>query len=171
MTSGTGWATVAAVAFIVLGCFAIAEPWVAGLAVTILVAWLLLIAGVIHFIAVFSGGSAGRMLWHVALGLLDVVGGLYFLSHPLLGLGTLTVFLAVVLMAGAVLEFFAYLRARALGASVWMLVNCVVTLLLGALIWVHWPSSSVWAIGTLVGIHLMMTGFSRLMVGGAARAA
>jgi uncharacterized membrane protein HdeD (DUF308 family) len=44
-----------------------------------------------------------------------------------------------------------------------------VTLLLGGLIWFHWPSSSVWAIGTLVGVNLLMTGISRLMLGLVAR--
>jgi uncharacterized membrane protein HdeD (DUF308 family) len=34
---------------------------------------------------------------------------------------------------------------------------------------VHWPSSSVWAIGTLLGVNLLMTGFTRLMFGLAAR--
>jgi uncharacterized membrane protein HdeD (DUF308 family) len=42
-------------------------------------------------------------------------------------------------------------------------------LFLGALIWFHWPSSTVWAIGTLVGVNLLMTGISRLMLGLAAR--
>ena len=55
------------------------------------------------------------------------------------------------------------------GASGWQLVNAGVTLFLGALIWLNWPSSSVWAIGTLVGVNLLMTGFSRLMLGSAAR--
>jgi uncharacterized membrane protein HdeD (DUF308 family) len=37
--------------------------------------------------------------------------------------------------------------------------------LVGVLIWFHWPTSSVWAIGTLVGIYLLVTGVTRLMVG------
>ena len=55
------------------------------------------------------------------------------------------------------------------GASGWLLLNGVVTLLVGGLIWVHWPSSSIWAIGTLVGVNLLMTGITRLMFGLAAR--
>jgi len=39
---------------------------------------------------------------------------------------------------------------------VWLLFNAIVTLLLGCLILFHWSSSSVWAIGTLVGINLLM---------------
>jgi uncharacterized membrane protein HdeD (DUF308 family) len=49
------------------------------------------------------------------------------------------------------------------------LVNGLITLLLGGLIWMHWPSSSVWAIGTLLGVNLLMTGISRLMLGMAVR--
>jgi uncharacterized membrane protein HdeD (DUF308 family) len=41
----------------------------------------------------------------------------------------------------------------------------LITLVLGGLIWLQWPSSSVWAIGTLVGVNLITTGVSRLMLG------
>ena len=158
-----------AVVFIVLGMFSIAEPAIAGLAVAILVGWLLIFGGVAHLIAVFSGGGAGRVIWQVILGIIYIMGGVYFLTHPLLGLGTLTLVLAVVILAEAVLEFLVYFRTRGESGSGWLLLDALITLLLGGLIWVHWPSSSVWAIGTLVGVNLLMTGFSRLMLGMAAR--
>jgi len=97
------------------------------------------------------------------------VSGVYFLTHPLLGLGTLTFYLAVVLLVEAVIEISAFFAARGESGSAWRLVNAVVTLLLGGMIWRNWPSSSVWAIGTLVGVNLIITGFSRLMIGSAAR--
>jgi len=46
-----------------------------------------------------------------------------------------------------------------------------VTLLLAYLIWRPWPSSSVWAIGVLLGINLIVSGFTRLMLSAAARKA
>ena len=165
----SGWFIAVAVAFIILGIFAIAEPAIAGLAVAILVGWLLILAGVAHLSTAFSGGGAGRVIWQVILGIIYVLGGVYFLTHPLLGLGTLTLLLAVIILAEAALEFVAYFGTRRESGSVWLLINGLITLLLGGLIWVHWPSSSVWAIGTLVGVNLLMTGFSRLMLGMAAR--
>jgi uncharacterized membrane protein HdeD (DUF308 family) len=87
----------------------------------------------------------------------------------LLGLGTLTLLLAVIISAEVVLEFMAYFREGHEGGSRSKLFNGIVTLLLCSLIWFHWPSSSVWAIGTIVGANLLATGFSRLMVGMAAR--
>ena len=164
-----GWLVAIGIAFVVLGAFAIVEPGVAGLAVALLVGWLLIFGGGVHLFSSFSGGGAGRVIWHVFLGILYVVGGVYFLTHPLLGLGTLTLLLAGILLAEAVLEFLAYFRRKGEAGSAWMLLNSLITLIVGGLIWFHWPSSSVWAIGTLVGINLIMTGFSRVMLGMAAR--
>jgi uncharacterized membrane protein HdeD (DUF308 family) len=65
-----------AVAFIILGLMAIVEPGVAGLAVTVLVGWLLIFGGGAHLVAAFSGGGAGRVMWHVLVGLLYFVGGI-----------------------------------------------------------------------------------------------
>lgn len=165
----SGWFMGMAVVFILLGIFAIVEPGVAGLAVTILVGWVLIFGGVAHTVAAFSGGGAGRVIWHVLIGIVYVAGGFYFLTHPLLGLGTLTLLLAVIILTEAAFEVIAYFRTRGAGGSGWLLVNALITLLLGGLIWFHWPSSSVWAIGTLVGVNLLMTGISRLMIGIAAR--
>jgi uncharacterized membrane protein HdeD (DUF308 family) len=165
----SGWFIGMAVAFILLGIFAIVEPGVAGLAVTILVGWVLIFGGVVHTVAAFSRGGLGRVIWHVLIGIVYVVGGFYFLTHPLLGLGTLTLLLAVIILTEAVFEVIAHFRTRGTGGSGWLLVNALITLLLGGLIWFHWPSSSAWAIGTLVGVNLLMTGISRLMIGIAAR--
>jgi uncharacterized membrane protein HdeD (DUF308 family) len=165
----TGWFVAMGVLFILLGIFAIAEPFAAGLAVTLLVGWLLVIGAVAHFITAFKGGGAKHVLFQVLVGVVYLIGGLYFLTHTIMGVSTLTLLLSGVILAEGVLEIVAYFRLRSMHGASWMLINGVVTLLLGGLIWFHWPSSSVWAIGTLVGVNLLMTGISRLMLGLAAR--
>ena len=165
----SGWFIAMAILFILLGMMAIIEPAVAGWAITILVAWLLIFGGGAHFVAAFTGGGAGRVIWQVLIGIVYVLGGFYFLMHPLLALGTLTLLLAAIILLEGILEVIAYFRMRGESGSGWLLVNALITLLLGCLIWFHWPSSSVWAIGILVGVNLLMTGMSRLMFGLAAR--
>jgi len=161
----SGWLIVAAILFIVLGVFAIIEPAVAGLGVALLVGWLLIFGGISHFVSAFEGGGAKRVIFQVLAGIVFVIGGYYFITHPLLALGTLTLLLAAVIFAAGVCEIVTYFRLRSEQASGWMLFNGIVALILGALIWLHWPSSSVWAIGTLVGVNLLLTGVTRLMVG------
>jgi uncharacterized membrane protein HdeD (DUF308 family) len=46
--------------------------------------------------------------------------------------------------------------------SGWLLFDGVVTLILAILIWRSWPSSTEWAIGTLVGISMLFNGTARL---------
>jgi uncharacterized membrane protein HdeD (DUF308 family) len=46
----------------------------------------------------------------------------------------------------------------------WFLFDAVASLLMGILIFAQWPSASVWAIGTLVGISVLSSGISRIMI-------
>jgi uncharacterized membrane protein HdeD (DUF308 family) len=157
-----GWFIAMALVFMLLGILAIIVPGVAGLAVTMLVGWVLMFGGVAHLVAAFSGGGVGRVIWQALIGFAYIAGGFYFVTHQFLGLGTLTLLLAGVLLAEAVFEAIAYFRLRGAHGSGWLLVNAFIALLLSGLIWAGWPSSSVWAIGTLVGMKLLMTGASRL---------
>ena len=165
----TGWYVVAAVLFIVLGLFAIIEPAVAGLAVALLVGWLLIFGGASHLIGAFKGGGAKQVIFQLLIGIIYLISGFYCLTHPLLAIGTLTLLLASVILVEGVLEIISYFRLKGEDASGWMLLNGIITLLLGGLIWFHWPSSSIWAIGILLGVNLLMTGMTRLTFGLAAR--
>jgi uncharacterized membrane protein HdeD (DUF308 family) len=165
----TGWYIAAAVLFIVLGMFGIIEPGVAGLGVSILVGWLLIFGGAAHVVAAFKGGGAKQVIFQVLVGIVYLMGGFYFLTHPFLAVATLTLLLSAVVLAEGVVEVIAYFRMKGEGAAGWLLLNGIITLALGGLIWLGWPSSSVWAIGTLVGVNLLMTGITRLMFGLAVR--
>ncbi|HEY5178147.1 MAG TPA: hypothetical protein VII95_21540, partial [Terriglobales bacterium] len=46
----------------------------------------------------------------------------------------------------------------------WILVDAIVTILLGVLIWAHWPLNAEWVVGTLFGISIIMSGVTRLMI-------
>jgi uncharacterized membrane protein HdeD (DUF308 family) len=155
------WFMAMAVASVILGVAAIIAPEVAGLAVTNLVGWLLIFTGGAQLIAAFH--MEGRFIWRGLLGLVYVVGGIYFLKHSFLGLSTLTILLLGIILVEAILEFISYFRMRGKDSAKWALLNAMVALVLGALIWFHWPSSSTWAIGTLVGANVLMSGVSRLM--------
>ena len=165
----TGWNILAALLFILLGLFAIIEPATAVVGIAWLLGWLLILGGVAHFIATLRGGSTTRVVLQILSAIAFVLGGLYILTHPLLAIGTLTALLAVVIFAVGVFDIITYFRLQREHPSGWMLLNGIVAVLLGGLIWVQWPSSSAWAIGTLVGVNLIMTGITRLMFGVAGR--
>jgi len=165
----TGWYLAAGVLFIVLGLFGIIEPSAAGLGVAMLVGWLLVLGAAGHSLASLKGRCQKPMIFQALVALVYLIVGLYFLLHPFMAMETLTLLLTGVILAEGVLEVISYLRIKGERASRWLLLNGIITLLLGGLIWFHWPSSTVWAIGTLVGVNLLVTGLTRLMFGLAMR--
>ena len=50
----------------------------------------------------------------------------------------------------------------------WLLLHGVIILLLGISIWRQWPLSGAWALGLLVGIRILLSGWSMIALGMAA---
>ena len=77
--------------------------------------------------------------------------------------------LAIFFVAEGLVDLVAYFQNRSMTGSGWILFDGIVTLILGLMVWRQWPSSSLWVIGTLVGISMILTGTTRLMLSVAAR--
>lgn len=165
----TGWSIAVSVLMIVAGILAIGLPLAAGIAVNIVVAWLLVFAGIGHLWFAWELRRIGGMVWQVLLGLLYIGVGVYLLAQPLAGLLTLTLALAIYLFVEGVLELILAFQLPARQARGWIVLDGIVTLILGFLIWRTWPVSTEWAIGTLVGISMIFSGSTRLMLSLAAR--
>jgi uncharacterized membrane protein HdeD (DUF308 family) len=165
----TGWSIALSVLMIIAGFLAIASPLLAGIAVTRLVGWLLLFSGGLHFVYAFRGGGVTAVLWEILLAVVYVVAGIYLLANTVIGLATLTFVIAFYLFAEAILEFSASYMMRHEKGSGWLMFDGLVTLLLAVLIWSTFPASKVWAIGTLVGVSMLFSGISRLMMASAVR--
>ena len=122
-----------------------------------------------QFIHAFQSKGAGSILWKVLVAILYLIAGIYFLMNPVIGVAGFTLALAIFFVAEGVMDLVAYFQNRNAAGSGWILVDGIITLILGLLVWRQWPSSSLWVIGTLVGISMIMTGTTRLMISLAAR--
>ncbi len=164
-----GWSIGLSVLMILAGFLAIAVPQAAGIAVNLLVAWLLVFSGAAHLVFAWHTRTTGGILWELLLGILYIFVGAYLLFRPVAGLASLTLALAIYLFAEGVLELILSFRLRPMPGSGWLLFDGIITLILGVMIWRTWPSSTEWVIGTLVGISMLFSGISRLMLSLAAR--
>ena len=169
LKKASGWAIAYAVLIIIAGFLALSLPLASGLGVTIVVGWLLVFSGVFHVADAFHSKGAGSSAWRFLVGLVYIIGGLYIAFHPAFGLLTLTFVLGIILLIQGVVGIVSFFRHRNMSGAGWLLFNAVVTLLLGLIIWWDGPRAAVWVIGTLVGINLIFSGFSRLMIWGAVR--
>ncbi len=163
-TLGSGGSIVWAILLIVFGFLAIALPLGTSLGVVLIVAWLIVLSGGFQFIHAFQSHGAGSIAWKLLVAVIYLIAGIYFLLHPLMGLASFTLALAFFFVAEGVVDLIGYFQNRSAEGSGWILFDGIVTLILGILVWNHWPSSSGWVIGTLVGISLVMTGTTRLML-------
>jgi uncharacterized membrane protein HdeD (DUF308 family) len=164
-----GWAIALSILLILAGILAVVIPPAAGIAVAVLIAWLLLFGGVAHLALAWHVRSTGGLVWELLVGLLYLALGIYLLVRPVVGLASLTLLLASYLFAKGILVLIMAFRVRPLPGSGWLFFDGVVALILGAMIGLSWPSSSEWAIGTLIGVSMLFAGFTRLPMALAAR--
>jgi uncharacterized membrane protein HdeD (DUF308 family) len=167
----TGWSIALSVLLILAGLCAILIPFISGIGITVFIGWAMFLSGVFHFILAFKTHTTGSVLWEILLGIVYVFAGFYLIFHPLSGLLSLTFLLILYLVFEGVLELIHGFQVRPRAGSGWLFFDGILTLILAVLLWRAWPSSSVWAIGTLVGISMLFSGFSRLMLSLAARRA
>ncbi len=161
-----GWA----ILLIVVGFFALALPFEAGKVVAIVVALLVIVAGIAHLAGTFAARTTGGFFWRLLVGCAYLIAGVYLLLNPKLSLISLTLALAVLFFVEGIFHIVTYFQVRSAPGSGWLLFDGIVTLILAIMIWRSWPASAVWAVGTIVGINLLMSGFTRLMYSRALRA-
>ena len=151
------------------GVLAIFSPALAGVAVTVFFGWLLIFSGILHLAYAWQADRPGAVVWEILLGILYGGIGFYLLRQPGAGLASLTLALVFYLVLEGVLEFVLSFQLRPLPGSGWLLFDGIVTLALAAMIASAWPISSVWAIGTLVGVSMFFSGITRLVLSVAVR--
>jgi uncharacterized membrane protein HdeD (DUF308 family) len=163
------WSIALSILLILAGLFAILIPSISGLALTLIFGWLMIVSGITHFVFAFKTHTTGGVIWEVLLAIVYLFAGVYLILHPLDGLLTLTLFLACYLFFEGIFEIIQYFQIRPRHGAGWLLFDAIITLILAIMIWRTWPVSSVWVIGTLVGISMLFSGISRLMLSLAAK--
>lgn len=160
----SGFSIVLSILLIICGSLAILLPIEMSFGVVVVISWLLMISGAVQFVHALRCVGVGHTLWKAAVAIIYFVTGLYFRLNLGLGVAALTLALIAFFVAQGLIDIFGYLRTRNSGVSGWLLLDGLITLILGLMIWRHWPSSSLWVIGVLVGINMIMTGTTRLML-------
>jgi uncharacterized membrane protein HdeD (DUF308 family) len=158
---GTGWGF----AVMLLGMLAIMAPFVAGVAVTSMVAVLITAAGLAMTMYAFKAGSFGKGLLQFLFGGITILCGVAMFSAPMLSMLTLTSVLLVYFLVDGVFAIVAGLRGKDAPGWGWMIVSGGASIVLAVIIWRQWPVSGAYAIGLLVGIRLIFTGWSIAMLG------
>lgn len=147
------------------GLFAFAAPGIFSLVLTEFLGALLLVTGVVGlFQALFGKNTAHRML-SLLTAVVRIAAGsvLFFVTGE--GMAILTLILAAVFVAEGIFCIVASFGLRSNPAWIWLLLNGIVAVILGVMIYSKWPSDAGWVIGVLYGIQSVFSGFALLMLG------
>jgi uncharacterized membrane protein HdeD (DUF308 family) len=157
------------IVLMVLGFAAIAAPIASSIGAALVIGWLVFISGLVQLVHAFQSKGIGHIVWKLLVAAIYLVAGVYMIAHPVMEMAGLTLVLAIFFCAVGVADIIAWFSTRKSGGSGWMLLNGIVTLFLGFMVWNGWPATSLWFLGTLVGISLLMAGMTRLMMALAVR--
>ncbi|MBN2291319.1 MAG: HdeD family acid-resistance protein [Pirellulales bacterium] len=161
---GTSFLMLTGIVLIVLGIVAITSPVFAGKAFMYVIGGLLLLTGIMQFISGWRQKVWYSKLMPIILGVITVICGITVIGHPLLGMEIFTLILAVFFFVEGFWKIIASFSFRPSKGWLAMLASGVLAIVLGLIIWKQWPISGEWAIGILIGVDLVMTGLSMVII-------
>jgi uncharacterized membrane protein HdeD (DUF308 family) len=163
-----GWFLALGILLIVAGALAIIYDVAATILSVLFFGWLLIITGGVEAVQSFWQPKWGGFFLNLFVGILGVVVGFHLVSSPAAGALVLTLVMAVYFMVIGLVRIISALTMRFPNWG-WTLLSGVITFILGILIRSQWPATGLFIIGLFIGIDMIFSGWSYVMLSLAAR--
>ena len=160
-----GWIIALGIVYLIVGLVALGSIVLATIVSVFVVGIMMLIAGVAEVFHAFQIKTWGRFLLWLLLGALYIIAGFLTFENPLLAAALLTLLLGVSLIVSGIMRIVLAFSMKEGMPWIWVVVSGAITLLLGLIILVHWPVSSLYILGLFLGIDLIFAGAGWLAVG------
>ena len=145
-----------AVLLFVAAAASVVLPFISATALTLSFGVLAAVAGVTQLLRLGQAEGTKGKLFRALSGLFYLAAGLWVVADPLDSEVSLTLFIGLMLLFEGVMELAAAAASQGEARGL-VLVDGLVTALLGGLLVAEWPSDSLWAVGTLFGISLFFS--------------
>lgn len=155
------------IVLLLLGFLAIILPALFTLAIEVLIGIVLLAGGGVSIYRAYTLKGLPGSTASLILGVLSVIVGVLFLTHPWHGMIVLTFFLGGFFLVKGVAEITIAMEHRHWIAWGWILISGFLSILIALLLLLALPKTATWAIGLLVGINMLFSGAWLLMLASA----
>lgn len=150
-----------------LGLAAIVFPWVATLAAQMVLAAVLVVAGITMVVVGVQMRPESGWRTQLGSGLLSVVAGALFFIMPVPAVLALTLMLSAAFLVGGTLRMgFAVRHRKERPGWGLLLLSGILSVALAIVILSSFPSSAFWLLGLLVGVDLVAQGAALTAMGG-----
>ena len=159
------WFVALGALFVLAGVIALGSLVAATIATVWVIGVMMLAAGVVEILHGLRAQAWGRFLWGILSGALYILGGIFAIVDPFLASSAITLLIGLALIVGGAVRIVLGIELRHAESWVWVVLGGVVTLLCGVLIASRWPFSSLWVIGALIGVNLVIHGVTWIQFG------
>jgi uncharacterized membrane protein HdeD (DUF308 family) len=159
-----GWLITGAILSLVVGLLALSSPLLFSLLIVRLIGVFALVSGMISLLVAIFGKDVAPRGFNAIFAMLRIGAGLALLSCVRSGLNLVTLVFAVYLIVEGIFDMLGALKMREHSGRIFMLLNGIVSIVLGLMVYAHWPSGSASVLGIFFGINLLFHGFSQLML-------
>jgi uncharacterized membrane protein HdeD (DUF308 family) len=163
-----GWFLAKGILMIIVGTLALGSYVMVTLFSMIFLGWLMIFAGVVEAVHAFWKKEWGGLFLNLLVGVLYIVVGFMVLANPTASAMTLTLIMAIFFILDGIFRIIIAVTMHYPRWG-WMLLNGIVTLTLGIIIWQQWQQLGLRIIGLFIGIDLIFSGWAWVMLSQAAR--
>lgn len=158
-----GWLIALSIALIVMGVLAVLAPAIASAFFTSTMGWIALVSGIVMVVQSFRSKLIKGFWLNLIIGVAYAIAGLYILTNVGKAMLVLTFAFGILFMVEGIFTIIMGFTNRSGRSMSWLVVlNGIITLILGILVLNSWPLSALWLIGLYVGISLLLSGISLL---------
>ncbi|MBS0634619.1 MAG: DUF308 domain-containing protein [Verrucomicrobia bacterium] len=163
-----GWFFVLGLLLVLLGGVVINSAFVATLFSMVFFGSLLLTAGIIQVVQAFMAREWSGLFLSLLLGVLYGVVGVLCIARPEQAAINTTLLIAAFCLVSGLFKVLTSLIMQ-FEQWGWVCFNGVITFILGLMIYNQWPLSGLWIIGLFVGVDMILSGWSWILLSLCAR--
>ncbi len=149
---------------IVLGTIGLAMLPIMTITSIIFFGVLMLIGGFFQIIQTFKTRYWQSILLHLSIGILYLLGGIATIFNPIAASAVLTLILAIAIIVSGISRIFISIQQRLLRNWGFSVAGGVLTVIVGIMILMQWPLSSLWAFGMLISIEMLINGWTNIFL-------
>jgi len=163
-SQGSIWYYLGGILSVIVGFAAISTPYLFSALIAQFIGIFCVVSGVFLLFSAIFGKTRNHRVLDLFSAILRLIVGVVLLANLVAAVLALTLLLACIFLAeGLVGIFYAFRLKGKNPAWVWILLNAIVALILGGMLFAKFPSDAPWAIGLLFGINSIFLGFSLIM--------
>ena len=165
LKSRAGWLIGLGVVLVIAGFIALMSVVAATVVTVFWVGAMMIVGGMVEIAHGFGMKGFGRALLWVVSGALYILAGFFAIENPLLASTVLTLILSIALIVAGAVRIYLGFHLKAGQHGGWIIFSGIATALFGLIILIHWPVSSLFALGIILGVDLMVAGFTWINLG------